>query len=219
MKKSKIVELVTLWDDFERAQPGAEIVDFCRFFLAQYQPQAQNQPESHFPFSIHGALTGLVARMERFATMYGKKILQEHGLNNIEDFVYLLGAWEMGEVRKNELIQAQLSEFTSGIGVINRLLKQGWLEESPDPEDGRSRIVRITESGLDKLKKVIPDMDKMADAIFVGLLPEEKKTLFHLLSRLDNIHQTCYPETRKKTPEEIVALLEKYKPANKNSKQ
>ncbi len=211
MTKNKLVELVNLWDAYEQDHPNTEIADFCRDYLAQLEVKAQQSEAKKTwgdAFPLEGELTGVLARLGRFSNIYGKKVLSQFDLN-VEDFVYLLGAWEMGEVKKKDLIQAQLSEFTSGIGVINRLLKHELLEEKPDPEDRRSKLVKITEAGQGKLYQLMPEMDKIAKIIFTGLSQEEKQYLYHLLSRLEKLHEAHYPEVKKKNPEEIAELFEK----------
>ena len=51
---------------------------------------------------------------------------------------------------KMELIK-NIQEKPAGIQIINRLLQQGWIEQSDSATDKRSKIIQITPQGLHAL--------------------------------------------------------------------
>ena len=69
-------------------------------------------------------------------------------------FLYILK--EHGQMTKSELIFLHNMEMSSGIEVIKRLLKQNWIEEKQNPDDGRSKLIMITETG-NKLLSLFSD--------------------------------------------------------------
>lgn len=63
------------------------------------------------------------------------------------DYQYLYILKEHGEMSKSELITANFMEMSSGIEVVKRLLKKGWINESPHPRDQRAKLIGLTAEG------------------------------------------------------------------------
>lgn len=70
--------------------------------------------------------------------------------------------------------------------LVSHLEQCGYLERTPDPDDGRARLVRLTERGwreVDEALEIIADMEReLASAIG----PTKLATLRRLLSELDD---------------------------------
>ena len=199
---NKLVQLVNLWAEFEAQNPEAEIKDFCLdFILKDYQ---EKKPSF---ITINGQLASLTGKLSKYASFYSKKALEKFSLNNIEDWVYLMRLREMGTPRKSELIYDMISEFPSGIDVIKRLVKMGFVLEFPDVEDKRSKRLQITPSGIEILVKSLPWMEKISDMAFNKLQESEKILLIELLSRLNSFHKTHYMNVRSSSIEEAYEVL------------
>lgn len=196
------MQLVNLWAEFEAQNPEAEIKDFCLdFILKDYQ---EKKPSF---ITINGQLASLTGKLSKYASFYSKKALEKFSLNNIEDWVYLMRLREMGTPRKSELIYDMISEFPSGIDVIKRLLKMGFVQEFPDEEDKRSKRLQITPSGVEILIKSLPWMEKISDMAFNKLQESEKILLIELLDRLNTFHKTHYMNVRNSSIEEAYEVL------------
>ncbi|NJO02322.1 MAG: winged helix DNA-binding protein [Bacteroidia bacterium] len=217
---NKLVELVNRWHTYESSNPGVEIADFCRYYLAQ-QKQIPLSDSGLLPeeadMSLESELARAVGRLTRFSYFYSKKALAELNLNNLEDFLYLLSVQMMGTPRKSELIRNHLSEFTSGIEVIKRLTRLELLYEFQDPDDKRSKRLRITEKGQQILRECFPPMEKVAHLVFGFLTEDEKHIVLHLLDKLDHIHSDLHPQIRNKSWDETQAQAQA-KLAEVNSK-
>lgn len=212
-KRNKLVELVNLWDAFEQDNPQAEIADFCQFYLLSEKLKSGDRklPIDTPPkpgMTIDGELAGVFSRLYRYSTLYAKKVLSNSALNNLEDFVYLIVLLELGTPKKNELIQQNLSEFTSGIGVINRLLKDGLITEFPDPDDARSKRIRMTPKGQQVLFSLLPKMDKVAKLVFFKLNDQEKDVMFRILRKLEIMHDSLYIKIKKQKFDEVITTFE-----------
>ena len=196
------MQLVNLWAEFEAQNPEAEIKDFCLdFILKDYQ---EKKPSF---ITINGQLASLTGKLSKYASFYSKKALEKFSLNNIEDWVYLMRLREMGTPRKSELIYDMISEFPSGIDVIKRLVKMGFVLEFPDIEDKRSKRLQITPSGIEILVKSLPWMEKISDMAFNKLQESEKILLIELLDRLNSFHKTHYMNVRNSSIEEAYEVL------------
>lgn len=69
-------------------------------------------------------------------------------------------------------------------GLLDRLVRDGWVTSGPNPNDGRSRLFELT----DKAKQTLPQVMSRAHAVSAKatacLTSEELETLRHLLLRL-----------------------------------
>jgi len=91
-----------------------------------------------------------------------------------------------------ELIRKNVQEKPAGILIINRLIKQGWVEQTNSDTDRRTKVIKITEAGLDALDM---QMDKIrtATSIVTGNLNHnEKMDLIRLLDKLDQFHHPIF---------------------------
>ena len=84
----------------------------------------------------------------------------------------------------NQIIGDVLS--TSGnIGfVLDNLLKAGLLEKRPNPTDGRSRLIDLTEEGQARIRAYYPQHREELRRLMAGLEREEKKRLIKALANL-----------------------------------
>ncbi|MGI9477214.1 MAG: MarR family winged helix-turn-helix transcriptional regulator, partial [Hyphomicrobiaceae bacterium] len=68
--------------------------------------------------------------------------------------------------------------------AVHRMLRDGYLTRSPDPDDGRQALLRITPTGLE-LHKAIVAKFVGREAELLGVLSNtERRTLDHLLNKL-----------------------------------
>ncbi|WP_332367978.1 MarR family winged helix-turn-helix transcriptional regulator [Spirosoma telluris] len=89
-----------------------------------------------------------------------------------------------------------MSEFASGIDVVNRLVGMGLIEEFPDEEDRRSKRLRITEKGLDVIRDCFPVMNRVADVAYSSLTEGEQAVLIQILDKLDRYHADHYKQSK-----------------------
>lgn len=202
---NKLVELVNLWAAHEAEQPDLSIEAFCERVLAERRTITISR--NAFGVPIEGQIMGQLGRIGKFASIYSKKALQEAALHNLEDWLYLLCTMEMGMPKKSELINQLLSEFPSGIDVIKRLVAAGYLEEFPDEEDRRSKRVRITPSGIEKVQACLPQMEKVGQMALGQLTMTEKHFLVSILERLDQFHEKHYKTTRSEGFEKLYEVI------------
>lgn len=206
--KNKLVELVNIWGEYEEKNPNLTIEEFCTCYLAENaQPIFHESDDKNIP--INGQLAGLVSKLNKYASLYCKKALAHVGLDNLEDWVYLINLHDMGTPKKSELIYEMLSEFPSGIDVIKRLVKLQLVEEFPDEQDKRSKRLKITQKGIEVLFESMPYMDKVGSMAFDTMSESEKTMVLNILKRLDNFHAGHYKNIRNAAFEEAFAALAK----------
>lgn len=68
-------------------------------------------------------------------------------------------------------------------GVINRLVRKGYVERSVSKSDRRARELSLTEKGARILKEVTPLVSGLQDDILCGLKPHERELFLGLALR------------------------------------
>jgi DNA-binding MarR family transcriptional regulator len=86
------------------------------------------------------------------------------------------------------------ADFATTTGLLQRLERGGWLASSPNPEDGRSRLVSLTPAS----EQAVPALRTIAEGVSARahdvLAEEELDVLVSLLQRL--IHHEVAPPTK-----------------------
>ena len=207
----QLVELVNLFHAYEQQNPRSSIADFCRHHLAMEKIKDEAKiisPVTDDEVSLTGRLGRLVGIMSKYTNFYWRKMIDLTGLDSVEDFGYLAWTYQLQNPTKSELILCNISEFPSGIEVIKRLVRRGWLSEAPDAHDKRSKRLTITPEGLEVLQRCIPEAQRIANIIFPALTHEEQEILHQLLSKLNRHHAERYPNLRQKNMSEILAIAD-----------
>ena len=75
------------------------------------------------------------------------------------------------------------------VAAVNELSAQGFVERSPDPEDGRRNIITITAEGRRQHKHLGSLVQKAQDDVFAPLSPAERTQLTSLLTQVLTYHQ------------------------------
>ncbi|MDI9871019.1 MarR family winged helix-turn-helix transcriptional regulator [Flectobacillus roseus] len=216
MKKAinPVVELVKAWEVFENENPTGNLEEFCQDYLQKQQLARFKQVDEEYIHHTGGRVVkpsnGLgkaLVRVQKYLHFYVKKTMQNLPVDNIEDFAYLSDLHFMGAMRKSELIHRNISEFTSGTNVINRLIKNNLVEEFNDPDDARSKQVKITSSGVSWIMSCLPEMIKVDAVLFQVLKSDERELLFHVLAKLDRFHTSVYSEMRALEIEDILKRI------------
>ncbi len=193
---STLVEMVNLFHTFQCENPNIEvsIEDFCKHYLAnkKIKEQEKYSPIYKQDIPIEGQLGRFLGRMAKFSDIELKIVAQSIEVDNIEEIWYLGAMYELQSPTKSDIIHYCLSEFSSGIAVINRLLAKEFIEEYPDPKDKRAKRLHITLKGTQKLMSAFPELEKMASNIFSPLSADEKEIFFQIFAKLHKYHEERY---------------------------
>ena len=72
----------------------------------------------------------------------------------------------------------------STTAAVDRLAKRGLVERTPDPDDARARIVRLTESGRTLIEKAFSKHAQDMEETMAVLKPAERVELVRLLKKV-----------------------------------
>lgn len=179
----QIIKLVTEWVAFKENHPEGDIQSFCRFILSRPDVKLTKPRSENI-----GHLARIIGRLSSAYGLYHRAAMEESKLPSNESFFYLNSLFQLGEVRKTELINHLFAEITTGMEAINKLVKAGLAKERPDPADGRAKLVSITDKGLRKLKQCMPNAQKVNEMIFKDLSDDTISTVIQLLQHAESVH-------------------------------
>jgi len=177
---------------------SASVEDFKRWIVVNYKEENLNiEPDwegKEKGRSAESVINTLIVHMNRYAKSYSKSAIFGSDFSTQEDFIFLITLKSFGEMSKMDLIKKNVHDKSSGMQIINRLISQGWVEQKNSEKDKRSKVLKISSSGLEVLAE---QMDKIRDASKVvtgNLTYTEKMELIRLLKKLDDFHQEIYDQ-------------------------
>lgn len=120
-----------------------------------------------------------------FLRMKNDLILSKHGITSPQYNVLriLKGKYPDGYPRC-EIITRMIDQAPDVTRLIDKLIKEKYVERFESPEDKRLSLARITEEGLMLLHKIKPEIDQMNSLISENLTREERKQLSMLLEKI-----------------------------------
>ncbi|MEK6478914.1 winged helix DNA-binding protein [Catalinimonas sp. 4WD22] len=202
----KILQLLNYWQKYTH-QHDDDLFSFANWLSVQIEKgdkkvkdtQETESPSKqyiHHEYSLDDQLTLLWARLIRYTHLWSKKALQDSHINTVEEYGLLKSVELLKKARKSDLIKFSLLESTTCFEMIKRLEKAGYLAETVDPQDKRSRLVSLTSQG----KKTVADADlhmKKLSKLLMGDLGEKQKSeLLLLLRKLNVFHENLYQTDR-----------------------
>lgn len=180
---NKTVELVCLWGAFEENHPNAGIEDFCRYVMAHKANTGMDG--SPAKADAEGLLLRTLGRITKMTMIFSANALKGSGVNRIEEAGLLLYVDALKNPKKSEAIYNNLLELSSGVDMMNRLIKRGLLKEFPDEEDRRTKRMRITSKGAKAVEKCKRQLKRMAQMMTADMSRDDMMLCFKLLKGID----------------------------------
>jgi DNA-binding MarR family transcriptional regulator len=183
---NKTVELVNAWAAYEATHPEGSLEDFYRFCLVRGE---ERDPEGKavggiIPHSAEGFFLKLFGRISQMLKIYEEIAVREAGMNQVEEFM-LLSNIDFGNPRKTELVYAAILELSTGTNILNKLLAEGYIVESVDEEDKRSKRIALTEKGEKVLVGSRRNLVKIGRLLLNEMTADELRLCIQLLKGLE----------------------------------
>lgn len=216
-KYQLIKELVDKVKDYEKSGVSDQemnLESFIRFV---------QDPDSHLPIEIRKMggdqekdvqkqgneqetqIAILVTFMNRYAKLYAKKVLQHSPLSTLDEFSYLIVLLTHVSMTKTDLINKNVHEKTTGMEILKRLIKSGFIRQFDDTDDKRNQRIAITEAGRGVLFSVLGQMGDISRIITGNLTTLEKNSLTYILKKLDHFHFDIFMNERSTSLGEIIS--------------
>ncbi|EAY25971.1 MarR family winged helix-turn-helix transcriptional regulator [Microscilla marina] len=213
-KRYKLIsDLVRLTARFEEEVSDQEldIMNFTAWLNDQVQGNeelAKDENSRTYPApSLDVQLSSVVGYLYRYAKHYSKKALKDSPLTTLDDYVFLATVMIKPGMTKSEVIQEHLLEITSGAEILKRLQKHGFIEDYENPDDKRSKKLKVTSAGMQALQTAQADMSQAAQIVGGNLSDQEKMRVLQIGYKLKAFHDEIHAEDKKSPLKDI---LDKY---------
>lgn len=216
MNYALIKEILTNLEKFENATKFKEqstVEDFLLWYSRHNnsenftkQMTSGSSASIDLQGDIHAKITQLLFLMNRYLKFYIKKGFEGTDLTAADDFAFLATLFLEGKLQKNELIEKNTMEFSSGVEVIRRLEKNELIESVQDIDDRRAKIVIMTQKGRSVFLSIMPVMAQIGSMATANLSEEERLQLLILLKKLNFFHNPIFHEAKKESIDEIINL-------------
>lgn len=97
---------------------------------------------------------------------------------------------EFGASSQADLARRGKLDRSDVVAAVNDLEQQGFIERTPDLEDRRRNVVRLTPAGAQQLRHMDRALDKVQDQLLAPLSAADRQTLARLLTRLLDYHRS-----------------------------
>ena len=165
------------------------IVDSYHTDLKDNEPDWEGKHDGRSPESI---IASLIVHMNRFGKNYFKSAIQGSEFSTQDDVIYLIVLKFSRNLSKMDLIKKNVHEKPTGMQVINRLIANGWVEQTDSDTDKRSKILKITQKGLEVLDSLMAKVRQATNIVSGDLTYDERMELIRLLNKLNDFHQPIY---------------------------
>jgi DNA-binding PadR family transcriptional regulator len=207
-----LTDLIPLLEQYQNEGQLDDVHAFAEWINNKSIPPPSEKPlEKLVDLEMHGTLEAQICQyislMYKYLRLYFKKGLNGSELKTTDDFGFLTTLVLLGDMKKNELIQKNTCEFTSGMEVIRRLERHELIRSYRDLEDKRARRVMATEKGHRVFIQLMPMLEKIGSVAVGDLTELEKRQILKLLSKLKDFH---HPIFHKEKLSSIAQIFEKY---------
>lgn len=193
-----VVELISEWDNYQETHPDATVSDFCRHYLAMVEINSVS--EGLFagvePPDQTSTVAKLIGRLGSMLAAYSKLALKEGDEVELDAFYCLNTIFHQGEARKIDVISYNFFEQTTGIDLLNRLKKAGYISERTDPSDKRAKLVQLTGTGKQLLFSLYQRLYFPAYLLFGEMSKVDIHLIISLLGPVETKHGRILGDNR-----------------------
>ncbi|KAB2973601.1 MarR family transcriptional regulator [Streptomyces sp. SS1-1] len=96
-----------------------------------------------------------------------------------------------GEMRMSKLAELLAVDMSVTSRHVAHVAERGWIERSPDPADKRSRIVRLTPSGEERVREMSHRTTRLLEERLSDWSDDDVAALIRLMARLRASFDDC----------------------------
>lgn len=138
-------------------------------------------PPAERQYNLNGMLVWQLSVTGRLIRTLLDNELPDAGPQAVAVLVRLM---EHDGLTQAELARRQRVEAPSMSGMVDRLVRAGYVTREPHPEDRRSVCVFITDAGREIVDQSHLIAQRVHDEVFADLTPEDEATLVALLDKV-----------------------------------
>ncbi len=139
-------------------------------------------------------------QMVRFLRLvgHGRNQLSEVYQAGIEKVGYVL-LWHLvcdGPQRTTSLADAVHSDISTVSRQVTALVKQGWVERTPDPDDGRAYLLAASDAGRRIFQRIREQRNAHMAQVLAGWPAAERDELVRMLEKFNNDFESYLPRAQ-----------------------
>lgn len=194
-------DLLELLEQFEAENSdntySQDITGFRLWICDQENADYHHKEDPYWEGKEHGrtpesAISTLLVHLNRYAKTYSKSAITDSDFSTQEDFIYLINLKALGSMTKMELIKKNIHDKPVGMLIIARLLKNGWIEQAESEEDKRTKVISISQKGIEALENQMMKIRSATEIVAGNLNRSEKMELIRILNKLDRFHYPIF---------------------------
>jgi len=193
-----IVQLVEEWAAFEEVSEQPTVEAFCRYYLQKQRPKPKQAGKKGERIMNGAYLLKTLGRILSAYSLYFRSAVNHIGIPPAESFYYLNGLLHLGEVRKSDLINYMFAETTTGMEVINRLIREEKIDERTSPDDKRAKLIKVNQKGLAALDEYYKISGKVVEMTFKGIDDEILTDCYEMLKYCEQRNSSLAIELKNK---------------------
>ncbi len=176
-------------DQFKDLQNGA---DFSELDFANWIINKNVEKENVENPYINGLIGMNLGFIHNYMMFYSRKMFKNSEIYSIYDWGILMSLFPDKKLKKIDVLKLNILEKSSGNEILKRLLKQGFLFETENEFDKRSKMVAISESGFEAINKISGEITKLSSVLVGNLDGNEKQFLLSILNKLHLHHNPVF---------------------------
>ncbi len=205
MQGTKVVELVNLFSTFYEETGSDDLKEFSVWVNRRLQAEPASVIQPNNIVEDNRFIVWNIHRLSKYFRWYAKEFLNANGLNNMDEYFFLVSINNRGTPAKNEVYKDTISELTTGAQMMKRLIDIGMIKELTDVHDRRIKRVELTEKGRQTRENILEQSKKDLLLKAGNLSMQEKVQLKYLLTYLEKFHQDIYQNDNDKSIDEILS--------------
>ena len=192
-KYDLLKELITIVDDFDfEKEPILSANDLISKLYKDLKKVEDDKLFLHAQnpnTNINNEIGRYITRMNRFASIYAKDILKDLPYVSLNDFGFVALLHANQQLTKSALIKLVLMDKSPGMEIIKRLVSKNVMEEFDNPNDKRSKMLRLTDYGKEVVLLSYEKMSELSNSLLADLDKPTKFEILKILKYLDDYHQ------------------------------
>jgi DNA-binding MarR family transcriptional regulator len=196
---SGVIELIEVFDKLQDGKYSNDLEGFSHWMQDEIVQQDADIKEPNWEGKDRGrspesVISTMLVHMNRYAKTYSKSAMYGSGFTTQDEFIYLINLKAFGAMSKMELIKKNVQDKPGGIQIINRLIRNGWVEQFDSDTDKRSKVITITPKGELELEQQMHKIRRATQIVAGNLNYNEKMELISLLHKLNDFHQPIFSQ-------------------------
>jgi len=193
-----VVQLIEEWSAFEDTGNEPSVEAFCRYYLQKQRPKPKHPGKKGERIMNGVSLLKTTGRILSAYSLYFRSAVNHIEMPPAESFYYLNMLSHMGEVKKSDLINQMFAETTTGMEIINRLIREKKITGRTSPDDKRAKLIKITPKGAAALEEYYKISARVIEMTFKDLSDDVLVDCYEMLKYCEQRNSALAIELKNK---------------------